>query len=364
MVSKAIITSFIFCIVCFGQALPDRDELAEKFKNPATSVEASLSLVKHFQMGGLRTMIRNLNELEYKDVLKYGPALRHTDLTRFANDLNNNLQEADGPQTKAFYLSLLSTVGRGLAASNFEPYVADETLPMYVRLAAASALVKVQNPAIYDRFLSLADQAVVDPTLGKDDLRWADINKSNTGFFLYTKGKLSGKEITHGMIITAIAMAEAKDTSIYEDILENVSKRMQRDYYNMMIDHAIRVGGVQLLDVMAGHKRLKKYLDTINTARGFAQKMADHRAKLISTDASELSVGPVLPEFGSGTGVEGFHSGYAIAKISASGDISLVDYISPFGGTDDLKQIISGKTFPAHNSSWEPTESHVLVIAP
>ena len=80
--------------------------------------------------------------------------------------------------------------------------------------------------------------------------------------------------------------------------------------------------------------------------------------------SSAFSVGPVLPEFGTGNGVDGYHSGYAIAKISASGDISLVDYISPFGGSNDLKEILTGKTFPAHNKSWEPVDSYVLVIAP
>ncbi len=360
MVLKSLFLTTLFSLACFAQVLPEREELVKKFLVESTSAEASRELIKHFQMGGLRTIIRNMGSLPYKQALEYGASLRYMNLSRFGNDLNTNLNNADGPQTRAMYLMLLATIGRTIAPETFETVMADESAPMYVRLAAASGVIKVQNPAIYDRFIALADDAEVDPATGKNDLQFADIGKNNIGFFLYTKGKIGGDDMSHGSIICTLAMIDANDVDVYEELLDAKEKK----YFDLMIDRAVKIGGVQLLETMQGHKAAKKYRDKIAQAMPAAQAIAQYTDKLLPNGIDNLAIGPALFPTGTGSGTEGFSAAVAVAKISASGEISIVTHQAPFGGTDDLKSILAGKTFPAHNIKWEPVDSYVLVIAP
>ena len=362
MVLRLFVLTMLSTCLCFGQGLPDRDELVKKFLDDATSADAAKELLKHFQMGGLRTIIRNLDEIPYERALGYGVSLRYIDLDRFRNDLNSNLKSADGPQRRALFLMLLSTIGRGLASSEFEPYIVDETQPLYVRLAALSAIIKVQNPARYDRFIEMAGEAEVNPETGKDDLRFADITKKNLGFWLYTKGKVDDDQPNHGAIISALAMCEANDEDLYQVILD---KKRWRKYYPLMIDRAVKVGGVNLLEMMAAHKSAKKFRTQISAAIPAAQAIAEYRSKFVDKAVDGLQMGPVFNLYAQGAGVKGgYRGGYAVAKVDASGAVSMVTHQSPFGGTDSLSSHITGSTFPAHNKEWQPVESYVLVIAP
>ena len=170
---------FIFFLLLFtltgtlaqGQLLPDRDELTKKFLIESTTVEASQELIKHFQKGGLRTIIRNINELPPEQRVRYGEVLRHMDLMTFRNDLNANLENATDDESKAMFLMLLATVGRALDQSIFQKYIDDETASIKVRLAAASAIIKVQKPAFYDKFHEIAEDAEIDLTTGKKRFR-------------------------------------------------------------------------------------------------------------------------------------------------------------------------------------------------
>lgn len=360
MVLKSLLFTTLFSLACFAQVLPEREELVKKFLVESTNAEASRELVKHFQMGGLRTIIRNMGKLPYQQALGYGASLRHMNLSRFGNDLNTNLSNADGPQTRAMYLMLLATIGRTIAPDTFEQYAGNPSEPMYVRLAAASGIIKVQNPAIYDRFIALADEAVVDPATGKNDLQFADIDKNNIGFFLYTKNKLDSDDISHGAIITTLAMLGPEDVDAYEYLL----KAKKKKYFDLMIDRAVKVGGVQLLETMQGHKAAKKFRDKISKAIPAAQAIAQFKDQLITAQKDGLHMGPALSAVGEGSGTPGFSAAVAVAKVSASGEVSIVAHQAPFGGTDDLQSKFTGVIFPAHNKEWEPVDSYILVIAP
>jgi len=360
MVFKSLLFTTLLSLACFAQVLPEREELVKKFMVESTSVEASRELVKHFQMGGLRTIIRNMGQLPYQRALAYGESLRYMDLSRFGNDLNTNLSNADGPQTRAMYLMLLATIGRTIAPATFEVFVDNASEPMYIRLAAASGIIKVQNPAIYDRFLALANDAVVEPGTGKNDFQFADIGKGNIGFFLYCKNKLDSDEISHGAIVTTLAMIGADDVDAYEYLL----KAKEKKYFDLMIDRAVKVGGVQLLETMQANKVAKKWRDKISQALPAARAIAEFNDKLLPLKKDGLHMGPVLTTVGSGAGTEGFSAAVAIAKISASGEVSILTHQSPFGGNDNLQTFLSGTTFPAHNKEWQPVDSYVLVIAP
>lgn len=361
MFSKFLLVAALVTGVCLGQ-LPDREELTTKFKSPDTSHEAAESLLKHFGMGGIRTIIRNLNDLDANSRLAYGNMFRYMDMFRFRDDLNNNLTSVGDNESKAMYLMLVGSAGRQIAADFFETYVNDETAPVNVRLAAAGGTIKIQNPELYNRFLEIADRAVVDFSIGQNDLYFANLNKENLGFFLYTKAKIEDKKAPHGAIICAIDMAENEDTDIYESLLNS----KKRKYYPIMIDHAVQVGGTDLLAAMANHKSAKKFRTQIDQASEVAAKVAEYRPKLADKLTGKNAVlAPYFPIKTGGTSVEsGYHSAYAIAKVSATGDISLLFHSAPFGhDNDNLKTILSGKTMPAY-IDFEPAETFVFLPAP
>ncbi len=348
--------------VCWGQGLPDRDELIEKFKNESTNSEAAADLIKYFQWGGVRSIIRNMDNISYELAASYSQSLRHADLMRFRNDLNANLTKADGQYTKALYLMLLATIGRALEPAVFEPYLA-ETEPVRVRLAAASGTVKIQDPKRYDRFHQIADEAVIDPATGQDDFFFADIDKGNLGLYLYTKSKLSEKP-GHGVIMTAVKMSENDSVDVYEMILD----LRKRKYIPIMIDHAVQVGGVALLDAMSAHKRAKKFRADIDAAKPAAQAIAQYRAQFPDKkDASSIPFGPLLPpvsQLGSGSGANPGPRTFAVVKVSASGEMSLVARQSLTGAfAEDALKALSGRTLPAHEN-FKPVESFALIVLP
>jgi len=361
MLARFFIAGMLVTGLGFAQ-LPDRDELAAKFKTAETSHQAAEDLLEHFAMGGIRTLLRNLNDLDASSRLAYGNMFRNMDMFRFRDDLNSNLTSVADADSQAMYLMLISSAGRQIADTFFSPYVDDESSPVHVRLAAAGGIIKIQNPALYDRFLAIADNAVVDSSTGQNDLYYANLNKENLGFFLYAKGKADQKDAPHGAIICAIEMSENDDTDLYEALLNNKKKK----YYASMIDHAILVGGTKLIDVMLGHKQMKKSLQQLESAKLIAEKFAEYRVKSANTLKGETAtLLPYLPvRFGGTASKSGYHSAYAIAKIDATGQMSLVYHNAPFGdGNDNLKAVLTGRTMPA-NVDFAPVETYVLVAAP
>jgi len=361
MVSKYLLVATLLTSVCLGQ-LPDRDELTAQFKNPETSHQAAEALLTHFGMGGIRTIIRNLNDLDVNSRLAYGNMFRNMDMFRFRDDLNNNLGSIGDDNSKAMYLMLVSSAGRQIAADFFNTYVNDENAAVKVRLAAAGGTIKIQNPELYNRFLEIADRAVVDFSIGQNDLYFANLSKENLGFFLFTKAKIEDKKAPHGAIVCALEMAENADTDIYETLVNNRKKK----YYPIMIDHAVQVGGTDLLAVMEAHKSTKKFRDQISKAKDVAAKVAQYRSKFADKLTGKHSVlVPYFPIKTGGTSEEsGYHSAYAVAKVAATGDISLLFHSAPFGhNNDNLKSILSGRTMPAY-IDFEPVETYVFVPAP
>jgi hypothetical protein len=343
-----------------AQLLPDRDELRTKFLQRESSAQAAQDLIDNFQMGGLRTIIRNLLKLPPDLRVQYGRSLSYMDLSRFANDLNANLENAQDPETRAMCLMMLATLGRSIAPAVFEKYIADESQPMMVRLAAMSGRCKIQNPAIFDRFYELADEAVVEPHNGRNDLAYADVSKDNLPFFLYTKAQVEKKEASHGLILSAISVAGKNSTDIYKSILDKKKKK----YLPLLVDRAIQVGGVQLLESMAGHRTAKRYKAEISFAMSVAKAVAKYRDRFMDqVPQDKTPIGPVLPINGTGTGKEDYRAAYAVVQVTAEGDIKLLSHDKPYGGDDNLQTLLTGKTQPAY-LDWKPVESYALVIAP
>lgn len=80
-------------------------------------------------------------------------------------------------------------------------------------------------------------------------------------------------------------------------------------------------------------------------------------------DKATTPIGPLIPVTGTGTGREGFRAAYAVVKVSETGDMSILTLEKPHGGSDNLKQLISGVTLPAWQN-WKPVESYALVLCP
>ncbi|QTD49138.1 hypothetical protein [Sulfidibacter corallicola] len=333
----------------------------EKFLK-GDSDHAASELIKHFEMGGLRTIIRNLNALPDEKKIQYMHVLRHMDLFRFRNDLNANLTEAKDDTSKMVALRLLATFGDRLSPEVFEPHVANEENSVAVRLAACSGLIQAQRPSNYDRFIEIANKAIVDPTTGQDDFAFAEISHQNRGFFLYTKSKLEDKKAPTGAILISVYLAQNKNDDIYTNVL-NLRRRKLVPY---MIDRAVMAGAPALLDVMAEHRSAKKFRDQISRAKPAAQAVAKYRAKFF--DQYEKDQAPIaarIPHKGTGSAAEGnYHAAYAVVEVSAEGDMKVVVHEKPFGsGGDNLQSVLSGKTLPAY-VKWQPVASYYLVVAP
>lgn len=364
---------FLFLtIACMGQTLPDRDELIAKFKVKETSDQAAIDLIKYYEMGGLRSIIRNVNELPPELRLQYAHVFRYMDLSRFRNDLNANVAEADNAETRAMWLMLLSTIGRMLTPDTFTKYSDDPGQPIMVRLAAASGLVQVQNPAHFDKFMEIAEEAEYDPGTGKNDFKFANISKARSmGLYFYSRGKVDNgtkDKPSQGQILTALYMAENNDADLYNAVLKLRSKK----YVPLMIDRAIQIGSSDLLEVMAKDKFTKKrYKEPIAQAKTAAAAMASHRKSLyeyqssaaMEANDSATPLGARVIWTGNGGGQEGYRSAYAIVKVSADGTMSILEHAKPYGGGDNIKESFSGKTLPAY-IDWKPVDSTYLVVAP
>ncbi|MCB1041909.1 MAG: hypothetical protein KDC35_03160 [Acidobacteria bacterium] len=344
-------------IVALSQ-LPDRDELIAKLNDPAASQQAFQDLVVHYQLGGVRSILRNLNQLPAETRIAYGRALMHLDLFRYRNDLNANLTETNDPESKALYLQMLATFGRQLESSVFEPYINNEQEDIRVRLAAVSGTIKIQNPVFYEKFYEIAKDAEYDPETGQDDFAFADIDMSNQGFYYFTRGKLAADDVSDAHILTAIRMADKQSTELYTMLLDLKSKKI----VPKMIDRAVRVGGVALLEVMEGHKTAKKMLDEIKKAKTAAAAMAKYQSLDVS-NAESYPIVAAVPRTVRGKGAEGMGGGFAVIKVAEDGTATVMEHMNPFGGSDEIKAL-AGRTFVPAMLNFKAVESFVFVTAP
>ena len=364
MFQRFLILSCFLTTLSFAQ-IPDRDELVKLFVNEKTSVEGATQLIQHFQWGGLRTMIRNLDKLSPERCIMFAPVLRNIapdDLMRFRNDLNANVTKVSDPKSRAMFLMLLGILSRDLDPAVFQTYVDDEMAPMVVRLAAAGGMAKVQNPALFKRYHALAETAIFDPTTGQNDFLFSGLTIADRAFYLFTRSALeNASKPEQGLILSAVTVAENSSKEIYQKLMDKRKKKM----IPVLIDRAIQVGGVSLLDLMLKHKTCKKFKSEVQKGKEAAQKIAPYMDKLwVRTTPATASFGAILPENGEGSGAEpGYRSTYAIVKVAANGDMSVVEHVHPFGGSDNFEKLFSGKTLPAY-TNWKPIDSYYLVVAP
>lgn len=356
-----ITVCLLFAGLCFGQELPDRDELVAQFKDPATIEPAVRELYKSFGMGGIRSVMSNINKLEPQQRLQWVRTFHYMDFNRFFNDVVGNLENAPDAETKAMWMMLLASEGRTVDPNFFEKYATDESQDLKLRLAAMSGFCMRQDPERYKRFYALADKAVVDPETGRNDLAYALLTKENQGLFFYTRSMLEKGKSSHGAILIALAMADAGDSQVFTKIIELKDKK----YTSMMIDRAVAVGGVAILDAMASHKLMKKDLAEINAAKPGAAAIAAHISKLYAQqthDKTKVPMAAVLPLSLPGSGSQGKHAGFAIVKVDANGDVSVVEQASPTGAAIQVSGL-PAKTVPAY-LDWAPIESFYLLSVP
>lgn len=360
MLLRSLVLTGLMTAFAFAQGLPDRDKLTQEFVKSSSSDAAALELFKHFQMGGLRTVIRNLNELPEQHREQWGYGLKHMNLFRFRNDINGLLQSAKDESTKSTNLMLLSTMGRAIPNDVFAPFFRNASEPLHVRLAAGAGMIQIQNPGLYDEYYTTAEESVYDFDLDRNDFQYALLDKTNVGFFLYTKAKVEDKSPTHGMIVSAIRMIEKGDTEIVDAVLNTREKK----YVPLLIHQAIRRGAPNLLQFMLEHKRGKRFDEEIGRAMPAAQMVAKYYDQLNKTfEETDHYVGPRIVRVGKGSGgMEGYPGGYAIVKVKADGTTEILEHTNPFGGTDNLKSLVEANTFPAH-LNFEPQEAVVLLEA-
>lgn len=355
---RSIILCVGFSIAAFGQGLPDRDKLTEELMQLETRVDATRGLVESYQLGGIRTILRNLGEMPLESRMDFAQMFQGLDLFRFRNDLNTNLNDSKEKESKALFLMLMSQFGRKVDLSVFEQYANDEDEVRFVRLAAATGLVKFQNPKYYDLFVSLTEDIDLDLESAENDFRFADISMGNKGFYYYVQTKLTKEESTHGYVMTALVMATRESSDLYAKILN----LRQRKYVPLMINRAIEVGGVELLEMMREEKACKKFRDEIEKAIPAAKIVAEYWDKLFDrSNPEQYPIRPLTPFDLKPRGMA-LNRSYAIVNVSATGEMHVVEEFGPFcQKAEALRAAFEGKkTFPAY-LEWNPVESLILV---
>ncbi|MCB9398444.1 MAG: hypothetical protein H6510_11570 [Acidobacteria bacterium] len=351
-------------VMAFAQEedlLPDRDDLVKKIVGDEY-LAGTRELLEFFQLGGVRTVFRNFDKMDAGRAREYAEVFRYLDLFRFRNDLNNNLQNATSLEMKGINLMLLASFGRSLEPTVFLPFVENDKEDITLRLAAASGLVKVQKVQNYDLFLATAKDAEIDPGTGRDDFRYADIHSDNQGFFYYSLSKITADEPPHnGHIMTVILLSNNSNADAYVKILDLKRKK----YIPLMIDHAVRVGGVALLDAMESHKTCKKNKDEIAKAKAAAGVIAQYQSKFMASKSpGDYPIGALLPTHFGGSGSGELPSAYVIVKVDTEGAVTVVEALTPFGGSPDAIQNRLPKTTVPAYSKWKADEFYSLMVSP
>jgi len=345
----------------FSIAQDERDVFVGKLIKPETTLEGAQGLYDSYQLGGVRTIIKQFNNMPADLALQYAFAFRNLDLFRFRNDMNANLLEAKSPEHRGVALMLLSSLGRQIDANTFMKFAENPTEDIRVRLAAATCLCAVQNPRYFELYAQIAEEAVVDYETGRNDFVYCDFTFVSPGLFYYLKPKLEERSTsTHGVKIVMLQTVNPNSTEFYEMLLE----AREKDYFPMMVNQAIKVGSVDLLKMMADHKRAKKIKDKVQAAIPAAALVAKYKPKTFKHAKKEqYPIGALFSRPMQGKGVEGYLKGSAALKVDANGTISVLEESSPFGGSGVFSSY-SGKTTMAAKLDFQPVESIYLVVAP
>lgn len=345
------------------EALPDREDLVQKIIG-TDHVAGTRELLDFFQLGGVRTIFRNLDKMDLERARQYANAFRGLDLFRFRNDLNAGLQNAGNKELKGLTLQLMASFGRNLEPAVFLPFADDEKQDITLRLAAASGLIKVQNIQHYEKFHEIAKNAEVDPSTGRNDFRYVDLDSSNQGFYYFSMSKLTGDTPPHhGHILSCLMACDQQSAELYGKVLDLKRKK----YIPLMIDRAIRLGGVGLLEAMKAHKSMKKMVPDLEKAAAAAAIVASYRDRLSPAHKpSDLPIGPLLPNQFQGTGTAlGTAGAYVIVRVDSTGAVSVVEALTPFGGSaESITAGLAGLTTVPALVQWAPVESHVLLVCP
>jgi hypothetical protein len=343
--------------------LPDREDLVQKIIG-TDHVAGTRELLDFFQLGGVRTIFRSLDKMDLERARQYARAFRGLDLFRFRNDLNAGLQNATNNELKGLNLQLMASFGRNLEPSVFLPFSDDEKQDITLRLAAGSGLIKIQNIEYYEKFLEIAKNAEVDPATGRNDFRYADLDSSNQGFYYFSLSKLSGDTPPHhGHILSCLMACDQQSAELYTKVLDLKRKK----YIPLMIDRAIRLGGVALLEAMKSHKTMKKMIPDLEKAAAAAAVVASYKDKLAPVHKpSELPVGPLLSVQFQGIGsAQGTAGAYVIVRVDSAGTVSVVEVLTPFGGSaETITTALAGMTTVPAMLQWTAVESHLLLVSP
>ncbi|PIE90242.1 MAG: hypothetical protein CR997_06545 [Acidobacteria bacterium] len=358
---KTILISILLMMCTAVFALDNRDKFVAQLVNPAETVAGAEGLFDSYQLGGVRTIIKNFNQMPPELAMQYAYALRNLDLFRFRNDMNANLQNAKTLEQKGIALLLLSSLGRRIDSSIFQQVAENPAEDIKVRLSAATCLCAIQNPKYFDLFAEIAELAVCDPETGQNSFIYCDFSNVSKGMFYYLLPKLDSKTTaTNGVILSLLQIVSPGNSDFYTKLLD----LRKKDYYRLMIDRAARVGAVDLLDLMSSSKRAKKLWDQIKAVRPAAAMVAKHKDQLFcQSDQKKYPIGSLIPRVFTMNGKMGLSSGIAIVKVDESGNVSILEEHSPAGVTGAFSSI-SGKKTMAAKLDFVPVESYYVLYAP
>ena len=360
MKKKGLIILF-FLVHLQVSGFDERDVLVEKLIQPETTVEGAEGLFELYQLGGVRTILKQFNNMPHDLAYQYAYSLRNLDLFRFRNDLNANLQEAKTVEQKGVALMVLSSLGRQIDSEIFLTFAEDVNENIKVRLAALSCLAAIQNPKYFELFAQVAEESVVDYETGQNDFMYCDMSNVSKGLFYFLKPRLNERSTaTHGVKMVMLHALPPNATDFFDKMLENREKK----YFSMMINKAMKCGGTELLDYLANDKRAKKLKDQIDKARPVAAMINKYKAQIFSASNQEqFPIGSLVSRFYSVKGRDELSASFAVIKVDATGTISMVQEQSPVGMTGAFNNLIGKKTMAA-KLDFAPVESLYFAVAP
>jgi len=352
----------LILMICNGvMALDNRDEFVDQLIDPSETVIGAEGLFESYQLGGVRTIIKNLNKMPADLALQYAHAMSNLDLFRFRNDMNGNLQSAKTVEQKGAALLLLSSLGRKIDSGIFLEFAEDINEDIRVRLAAATCLAAIQNPTYFELFAEIAETSIVDPATGRNDFIYCDYTNISRGLFYTLKPKLDVKSTAkHGVIMVMLQVVKPGHNEFYTKLID----LRRKEYYDMMINQAARAGAVDLLDTIANHKKAKKVWDMAKSARPAALMVAKYRDQLFNkSNKKKYPIGSLIPPQYAANGRDGYSASFAILKVDAEGVMSVVQEESILGSKGPFSAL-NGKKTMAAKLDFAPIESLYFVVSP
>jgi hypothetical protein len=272
-------------------AQEDRQIYIDQLKNEETVPAALSALYEKYQLGGVRTVIRNLNEMPTSIGYSVIQTLGELDLWRFRNDMIANVETAQTTEQKALAVYLLAELARRVDPATFQELISASDTPDQVKMAAFSGLLRIRKPEYFDQFLDYLMSLEKEKKYSLDLYRFFNFRDISQALFYYYKPKLEDRKFQNDAFFKTILHFVPKGET---DLYEKMVVMRQKDHFPLMYTAIIKNGDVAALDFLVSHKKAKKMVDELETLRPLVMISAKGRKGALEEKPQHYPIGSFL----------------------------------------------------------------------